>query len=172
MCMCMYVLVCVHLVHIKEPSFHTHTHTHSHTYTHTHRRNGTQKRHTRTYTHTHTHTHTHTCIYTHTQAQWYSETSVFETDFFGQFDDFFAGVDEDDRQVCAVCMCTICLGVLFMSSGEIWLCCAVWHCLQLCRWGWSPGVRSLFVRNKSRRAVIVYVWDLILSDSLTISSVM
>ena len=32
------------------------------------------------------------------QAESYAETSAFETDFFEQYDDFFSGKDEDDRQ--------------------------------------------------------------------------
>ena len=32
------------------------------------------------------------------QSETYAEASVFDTDFFVQFEDFFAGKDEDDRQ--------------------------------------------------------------------------
>jgi hypothetical protein len=32
------------------------------------------------------------------KAESYAESSVFDADFFGQFEDFFAGKDEDDRQ--------------------------------------------------------------------------
>ena len=35
-------------------------------------------------------------------VQSYAETPVFDADFFAQFEEFFAGVDEDDRQVIAV----------------------------------------------------------------------
>ena len=32
------------------------------------------------------------------QSETYAEASVFDTDFFVQFEDFFGGKDEDDRQ--------------------------------------------------------------------------